>query len=132
MTENAIDTTYEPFSRRPEYIDGNRAFVEELPFRDARFVLDLACGTGAISELILQQNPDATIFGVDLSRQSLRLGHQDFRAAGLQAQEPFGLAGTVSCSRVVLIQGSADELPFRDGSADVVFMGHSIHLLPDI
>ena len=26
-----LDTSYEPFSREPEYIDGNRQFVAELP-----------------------------------------------------------------------------------------------------
>lgn len=49
----------------------------------AGWVLDLACGTGDISELFKQQNPAARIVGGDFSRNMLkhaqqRLGLQDF------------------------------------------------------
>lgn len=47
------------------------------------WVLDLACGTGDISELFKQRNPAARVVGGDFSRNMLnhaqqRLGHHDF------------------------------------------------------
>jgi ubiquinone/menaquinone biosynthesis C-methylase UbiE len=113
-------------------VEGNRAFVKMLPLGSAATVLDLACGTGTISRLMLEENPRLTIFGLDLSRESLLLGRSDyldegFTSAGLSLErEGPGPA------RVVLVEGSADVLPFREEWADLVFMGHSIHNLPDL
>jgi len=131
--ERTLDISYEPFSREPEYIEANRAFVHTLPLKSARRVLDLACGTGVISDLILEVQPDITIFGLDLSRESLSLGQKDFMERGLKLEDSFVLSRRENgaSSRVVLIEGTADCLPFRDTWADLVFMGHSIHLLPD-
>uniref|UniRef100_A0ACD5GSK9 Uncharacterized protein n=1 Tax=Desertifilum tharense IPPAS B-1220 TaxID=1781255 RepID=A0ACD5GSK9_9CYAN len=36
-----IDTSYEPFSREPEYIEANRLLIEELPLQSVQGVLDL-------------------------------------------------------------------------------------------
>jgi ubiquinone/menaquinone biosynthesis C-methylase UbiE len=133
MQTEFVDTSYEPFSRQPEYIEPNRAFVRGLPLESASRVLDLACGTGTISELMLEAQPNLMLFGLDLSRESLQLGRSDFLAAGMGVEDKFVLsrrAGNAR-ARVVLVEGSADCLPFRDGWADLVFMGHSIHLLRD-
>lgn len=127
-----LDTSYEPFSREPEYIEGNRGFVAELPLRAGATVVDVACGTGAISELMLAREPSLTILGLDLSRESLALGRADFVAAGMQVRDDVVLARDAEGirSRVVLVEGNAEVLPFRSGVADLVFMGHSIHLPP--
>ena len=127
-----LDTSYEPFSREPEYIEGNRGFVAELPLRAGATVVDVACGTGAISELMLAREPALTILGLDLSRESLALGRADFVAAGMQVRDDVVLARDAEGvrSRVVLVEGNAEVLPFRSGIADLVFMGHSIHLPP--
>jgi ubiquinone/menaquinone biosynthesis C-methylase UbiE len=131
-TSDRVDTTYEPFSREPEYVEGNRAFVKLLPLGSARTVLDVACGTGTISKLMLEENPRLTIFGLDLSRESLLLGREDYVGDGF-APAGFSLVRDEGgLARLVLVEGSADRLPFRDGWADLVFMGHSIHNLPDL
>jgi len=133
MKTEFVDTSYEPFSRQPEYIEPNRAFVRGLPLSSATKVLDLACGTGTISELMLEEQPNLLLFGLDLSRESLSLGKSDFLGNGMKLNESLILSRDTgdATSRVVLIEGSADCLPFRDGWADLVFMGHSIHLLRD-
>jgi ubiquinone/menaquinone biosynthesis C-methylase UbiE len=133
MRTQFVDTSYEPFSRQAEYIEPNRAFVRSLPLESAKTVLDLACGTGTISELILENQPNLTLFGLDLSRESLSLGQADFIAGGMELRDTFVLSRDTekARTRVVLIEGSADTLPFRDECADLLFMGHSIHLLPD-
>lgn len=127
-----LDTSYEPFSREPEYIEGNRAFVAELPLQPGMTIVDIACGTGAISEEMLKREPDVAIVGLDLSRESLTLGKHDFLAAGLEAQEELVLArdGVGAHTRVMLLEANAEVLPVQSGIADLVFMGHSIHLPP--
>lgn len=134
MGEKYVDTSYEPFSREPEYIEGNRAFVRLLPFKSANHILDLACGTGTISELILEIQPDMTIFGLDISRESLVFGQKEFLDKGLNVQDGFVLTGDLDGGRpkLMLIEGTADCLPFKDTWADIVFMGHSIHMLSDL
>ncbi len=116
MNEPMVDTTYEPFSREPEYVEANRGFVMSLGLERRERVLDLACGTGTVADLIYESNPTARIAGLDISRESLLLAREHFhaRAAGPD-----------------LVEGSADRLPFRDGSFDAVVMGNSIHNLPD-
>ncbi|HMP74028.1 MAG TPA: class I SAM-dependent methyltransferase [Kiritimatiellia bacterium] len=128
-----VDTSYEPYSREPEYLEANQRFLEQLPIQPGMKVLDLACGTLTISELLLQVHPNLTIMALDLSRESLELGQRDFIAQGYEVKD-----GIVLCketpdltNRLTLIEGSADCLPFRDGWADMVFMGNSIHMLPD-
>src|SRR5947208_3450673 len=117
MTAGQVDTSYEPFSREPEYIEGNREFLRELPFTLARRVLDLACGTGTITDLIIETQPDITVFGVDLSRESLTLGRQDFLSHGMSVRDNFVL--TRGAARLVLIEGTADRVPLRDGWAEI-------------
>ncbi len=133
MKKTEINTSYEPFSRDPEYIEGNRAFINLLPFKNVKCVLDLACGTGTISKLILEINTDITIFGLDISRESLMLGLRDFLDKGMRIQDNFILTADFLGSHIklVLIEGTADCLPFKDSWADIVFMGHSIHMLPN-
>jgi Methylase involved in ubiquinone/menaquinone biosynthesis len=131
MGKYQVNTTYEPFSREPEYIEGNRAFIKTLPFKSAKRVLDLACGTGVISNLILEIQKNISIFGVDISRESLHLGQKDFLEKGLTLEDQFVLTNSNGNSKtnVVLLEGMANSLPLKDNWADVVFMGHSIHMI---
>jgi ubiquinone/menaquinone biosynthesis C-methylase UbiE len=133
LTTGEYNTSYEPFSKEPEYIEGNRAFVRELPFDGTMRVLDLACGTGAISAVLLEEHPMLSIVGLDLSRESLSLARADFLNAGMCEREGvLRAAGTgASAATVVLLEGTADQLPMVDEWADAVFMGHSIHMLPN-
>jgi ubiquinone/menaquinone biosynthesis C-methylase UbiE len=127
-----LDTSYEPFSREPEYIEGNRGFVASLPLRPGMTVVDVACGTGSISEAMLEREPCLTILGLDMSRESLTLGKKDFLAAGMQVRDDLVLVRDTRAgqARLLLTEANAEVLPFRSGIADLVFMGHSIHLPP--
>jgi SAM-dependent methyltransferase len=114
------DTSYEPYSREPEYVELNRAFVRSLGFDGARTILDLACGTGTLAHEILEVHPGMRVLGVDISRESLLLAREHFTASQR--------AGW----RVALVEASADRLPVAEGSVDAVVMGNAIHTLPDL
>lgn len=121
MTSQLIDTSYEPFSLEPEYIELNKAFVASIELPSGSKILDLACGTLTLTSLLLERFHDVRILGLDISRRSLLLGLQSLREAGLAPD-----------SRPELIEASADHLPLRKASMDAVIMGNAIHMLPDI
>jgi ubiquinone/menaquinone biosynthesis C-methylase UbiE len=110
-----VNTTYEPFSDEPEYIEANRAFVRAIGPELRGRLLDLACGTGVMAGLALQQRAGLSVTGLDRSRESLGIARDRLAASGVRA----------------LVQGSADALPFGAGVFDAVVMGNAIHMLPD-
>ena len=61
-----VDTTYDRFAHDPAYVAANRAFVLRLPLARVRRILDLACGTGAVGQLMLAAAPEAGLYGIDL------------------------------------------------------------------
>lgn len=137
-----IDTSYEPFSREPEYIEANRAFIRDLALESGMQILDLACGTATMTDLMLESifAPDGwgstppplasatgcRVVGLDLSRESLLLGVEHLAALGLHRRGD-GAARNL----VVLTEGTADCLPIGDGSVDLVIMGNAIQLVDD-
>jgi ubiquinone/menaquinone biosynthesis C-methylase UbiE len=128
-----INTTYEPFSRQPEYIEVNRGFLQSLQLQGCETVLDLACGTGTLTELLLDLCAIKEILGVDISHESLMLGCEHFTKLGLfgrnsDLEENIGKGHN---SHLFFLRGSADCLPLKDQSMDAVVMGNSIHILPD-
>jgi SAM-dependent methyltransferase len=118
MTVLEVNTTYEPYSRSPEYIEANRAFVRSLGLEGGD-LLDLACGTGQMSACALETAPGLRITGLDLSHEQLGLAR-----AGFAALRP--------APEVRLVRGSADRLPLRDARFDACIMGNSIHIIRDI
>ena len=76
-------------------------------------VLDVGCGTGALSEQLLAALPDCRLTGIDLSpamveRARIRLA-----------------------ARAEVIEGDAERLPFHDESFDLVVCNDSFHHYPD-
>jgi ubiquinone/menaquinone biosynthesis C-methylase UbiE len=118
----AIDTSFDPFAREPEYVEVNREFADALDLAPGSTVLNLACGTLILAALLMPRYGDRLrMIGIDLSRRSMLLGRDFLRDSGLGRH-----AG------MPLIEGSADTLPLRAGSVDAALMGNAIHMLPDI
>jgi ubiquinone/menaquinone biosynthesis C-methylase UbiE len=128
-----VNTTYEPFSAEPEYIEANRQFVLRQPLARVRRFLDLACGTGTVSELLLEQAPKAHLNGIDCDPVQIDLSAARFARLGRTVRRGFELTDDVVDGQpvIMLAVGSADELPFPDGSFDCVTIANAIHLLPD-
>jgi ubiquinone/menaquinone biosynthesis C-methylase UbiE len=128
-----IDTSYEPFSRQPEYIQVNRGFINTLPLRNCQTVLDLACGTGTLTDLLLEVDAGRQIIGVDLSHESLNLARQHFMDSGHLDPTAAKPSGSSECKtpRLLFFQSTADCLPFADQSVDAAVMGNAIHNLPN-
>jgi ubiquinone/menaquinone biosynthesis C-methylase UbiE len=127
------DTSYEPFSRQPEYIEVNRGLIRSLPLEDCDLILDLACGTGTLADLVLERDPGKEIVGLDLDGESLRLAVDHFQGLGLSRGDGGQLPPKAeACNpRLLFVEGTADCLPLQDQSFDVVLMGNSIHNLPN-
>jgi ubiquinone/menaquinone biosynthesis C-methylase UbiE len=128
MTLIEVNTTYEPFSKEPEYIQANRELIRTLDFNAVTSLLDLACGIGTMTDLVLEFFPQIeVVVGIDISQESLFLAKNHFREKGLWK----GQGTSNEIPDIFLAQASADLLPAKDQRFDAVIMGNSIHLLPD-
>src|SRR6186713_2761243 len=76
--------------------------------------LDVGCGTGAFTELILAHAAPARIVGIDPSPQQVE-----------------HVTRTVTAPRAEFRMGSAIDLPFETGEFDVVVSALVIHFMPD-
>ncbi len=147
MNGDATDDTYEPFSREPEYVNVNRLFIESLDLSSPVCIVDLACGTGTLTDLLfeevcakaqrindggLRQTP-VRVICLDISAGQLLLAKQHF--AGVKLFDwpvRFGReAPDVKGRTVDFVQASAECLPISDFSADAVIMGNAIQLCAD-
>jgi len=128
-----VNTTYEPYSHEPEYIEANRALLDTLPIDGVKRVLDLACGTGLLSNQLFQIKPDITVNGVDLSKESLDIGRKEFTEKGMlvDSQEELDKAAAENRSAIMMVEGSAMELTFPADTFQLAMMGNAIHLMPD-
>jgi ubiquinone/menaquinone biosynthesis C-methylase UbiE len=107
---------YERVSEQPLYAELNRRLVECVSNLSGKTVIDLGCGTGSISELVLQSSPDADVWAIDPDADMCaavrrRLGDQ-----------------------VRVIQGDASTIraEFEAGSVHAVLAANCVHLFPDI
>jgi demethylmenaquinone methyltransferase / 2-methoxy-6-polyprenyl-1,4-benzoquinol methylase len=75
-------------------------------------VLDLACGTGDFSELVLQSLPSATAVAADLTRAMLETAR-----------------GRCGCKAIC---ADAMVLPFPDDRFDCVFVGYGLRNFPEL
>ncbi len=88
--------------------------IDKLRPGDLR-ILDIGCGTGLFAERILRHDPDARVWGLDLSTRMLA-------RSALRQQRWNG--------RYQLVRGDSERLPFRDGFFDVITCSHSFHHYP--
>ncbi|NBD32777.1 MAG: methyltransferase domain-containing protein [Cyanobacteria bacterium] len=128
-----VNSTYEPYSQQAEYLNANRELLKTLPLESVNQVLDLACGTGIMSSLLFELKPQVSIIAVDISKESLEIGRKKFAQQGLLANHMTDLkqAEDMRQGAILMLEESADNLPFEPQSFDLVIMGGAIHLLPD-
>jgi ubiquinone/menaquinone biosynthesis C-methylase UbiE len=109
--------SFEAFTRHPFFTDVNRWIVERVISPGRRKIVDLGCGPGAVTKLILERLGDArnaTVIGIDPSPSAL----QKARAA-------------IHSKIVEFVQGSAEWVSRLVSSADAVVFLNAIHLVPD-
>lgn len=90
-----------------------RQFVEHLSLVSDLRWLDVGCGTGALLETIIEWARPAYVAGVDLSEEFVQAARSRL---GGEAE---------------VLQASGDDLPFDDGSFDVVVSGLVLNFMPD-
>jgi len=95
-----------------------RQTVRELRLPERARVLDLATGTADLALLIANLHPDAVVTGLDPSTGMLEVGRRKVDEAGLG-------------SRIQLVQGGAENLPFEPESFDGVSVAFGIRNVPD-
>ena len=94
-----------------------RFLVERIEAGPNDVVLDVACGTGAIS-LALARRYGCSVLGLDQSAEMLAEGRRRVAAAGLER-------------RVRLEQGNAETLAFPDGAFDALTSGYLLRYVED-
>jgi len=126
-SEETNQFTFESFAAHAFYTKVNRSLVQQalapfaaLPVDRALTIVDMACGTGAITRLIAEemthQGRQASIIGIDPSAEALRRAQWSMEAIGVKAQ---------------FIQGEAADLPHLVHDSDAAFFCNAIHLLSD-
>jgi len=110
--------SFTPFTRHPFFAHVNNWILERVICPGRQVIVDLGCGPGAITELILEhvrdQQPPPHVIGVDPSPSALAKA----RAA-------------ISSKFAEFVQGSAEWLSRLVKSADAVVFLNAIHLMPD-
>ena len=81
-------------------------------------VLDVGCGAGTDSLVAAQMvGPEGSVTGIDMTREMLAKARSTAEA--------------MSVANVEFVEGEAEEMPFEDGSFDVVISNGVIDLIPD-
>jgi ubiquinone/menaquinone biosynthesis C-methylase UbiE len=109
--------SFEAFTRHPFFTEVNRWIVERVIGPGRRRIVDLGCGPGAVTKLILERLGDAKqveVIGIDPSPSALAKA----RAA-------------IQASWVEFKQGSAEWVSRLVSSADAIVFLNAIHLVPD-
>ena len=131
-TDETNKFTFEAFASHKFYTDVNRSLVRHAlsivskhPSNKQLTIVDMACGTGAVTRLIAEElarrEIQAEIIGIDPSIEALRhaqKGMEELQARDIEMKANF-------------IQGETSDLPTFVQNADAVFFCNAIHLLPD-
>lgn len=123
-TDGGRSYTFDRFARQPFYEAVNRNLVELARIDTRRRVLDLACGTGAVTRLIVERLRDvreACVLAIDASREALGVARRNLTDWG--------------STTVEFAQAQADELTQTVrrtlGSVDAVVFCNAIHMVDD-
>ncbi len=108
---------FEKFSSHGFFREVNRWLVERVGIRPGDTVVDLGCGPGAVTELILERvdaSSGAVVYAIDPSPSALEVARQRVRSAVVR-----------------FLEGTAERLSQLVPSADVVLFCNAIHLVQD-
>lgn len=94
-----------------------RAMVDQIVPATPHRILDVATGTAGVALQIARRTPGRVV-GVDLTEAMLRRGQQNVRRKGAQ-------------SRIQLVAGSADQLPFPDDAFDALTFTYLLRYVAD-
>src|SRR5256885_2905614 len=121
MATSTVDESerfsFEAFTRHPFFTEVNRWIVERVVCPGRRKIVDLGCGPGAVTKLILERLGDgrnAEVIGIGPSPSALSKA----RAA-------------IHSKVVQFMEGSAEWVSRIVSSADAVVFLNAIHLVPD-
>jgi ubiquinone/menaquinone biosynthesis C-methylase UbiE len=108
---------FEKFSSHGFFREVNRWLVEHVGIRPGDTVVDLGCGPGAVTELILEHvdpKAGAVVYAIDPSPSALEAARRRIRSAVVR-----------------FLEGTAERLTQLVPAADVVLFCNAIHLIQD-
>lgn len=130
-TEETNKFTFEQFAAHPFYTEVNRDLVrqalshfESWPKETPLTIVDMACGTGAVTHLIAEEllrqgrGAQARVIGADPSAEALRRARK-------------GMSDIEHSIHIDFIQGEATDLPRIVQNVNAAFFCNAIHLVPD-
>ena len=91
---------------------------DHIPFRDGWTILDVGCGGGRTLRRLLGRSKGATVYGVDLSGESVAKARRE--------------NAKLLDTRVFVRQGSAAELPYSDHTFDLVTAVETVYFWRDL
>ena len=89
-----------------------------VDFQDNWTMLDIGCGGGATLKRLLKRSQNAKVYGIDISEESVA------KARKVNAE--------VIDKQVFVQQGSAAELPYEDGTFDLVTAVETVYFWPNL
>ena len=126
-TEPSSDPySFDPFAQHPFYAQMNHALVQRAlarldaarPHGTSVRIVDLASGTGAVTQLIVDELErlcrPATVLGIEPASEALQVARQRLQGRNVQ-----------------FVQGDAEELAHVATDVDMVFLCNALHLIPD-
>lgn len=109
--------TYESFMVPYRFRPWANELADRLPLSPGMRVLDIACGTGIVARVIAERLGDgATIVGLDMNPAMIAVAEQAASSEGHSIRWEVG---------------TADALPFPDGSFDLVTIQQALQFFPD-
>ena len=113
--------SFKRFAQLPFYREVNEHLVQLSGIHPGQRVVDLACGVGTVTEMILEKlkgAKDSAVIAVDSSPEALQLAREALKKAKKDL--------------VKFVQGSVEQVTqaIRE-KADAVFFCNAIHLIPD-
>lgn len=100
------------------HIKWRKDTMKKMAVEKGKSALDVCCGTAdwtiALAEAV---GPEGKVYGLDFSKNMLRIGEEKVRKLGLK--------------QVEIIHGNAMELPFEDNTFDYVTIGFGLRNVPD-